>query len=112
MGIETGESRAVHETDHAGGVDDVVHPRVRHGAVDSRLQALLVEHDAGAGQAGALTHGQLEVVGLDARRCQRAHLEVVARDPLGDELQRVERRHHVTGATGATAPSERRDQEQ
>ena len=93
-----------------GDVDGGVGGLAAHGLVDGRLEAGEVDDGLRPGHRPDRLGGQLEVVGLDARLGQRGDAHVVAADPLGSELEGVERgrdRHPpvVTGV-GRRAPGQ------
>ena len=59
------------------------------------------EHDVGGADRLEVVGGELEIVGLDARRGQVRHRDAVAADPLGDEREGVEARdgaHMLAGS--------------
>ncbi len=81
-----------------------------HGRVDGRLEAREVDHGLRPRELTDGTRGQLEVVRLHPGLGQRGDPHVLAADPLGHELQRVERgrdRHPVVAdRIGRGAPAQ------
>ena len=93
----------------------VHHDRVRDvvdGLVDGRLELVLEDHDLGLVEVRRLGDAQLEVVRLAAGLGEVGDLPVVARHPLRDPRQRVERGHrlavgpHVRRTVRAAAPGQ------
>ena len=81
------------------------------GLVDGGLEAALVEHHAGVLEVRGLARLELEVVRLLAGLGQVDDVHVAAADPLGDELQGVERGDHLgPSACGGTAAAARGQQ--
>ncbi len=76
------------------GVDDALGAVLLQRLIDRGLEAGEVDRDVGLRQLGGLLHPELEVVRLLAGARQVDHDCVLAADPLGQELQRVHRRHH------------------
>ena len=72
------------------------------GGVDRGLEPLLVDDQVGAADLRGLRGGELQVVRLRPGLGQVHDVRVVARDPLGDELERVERGHDLSEPLAAT----------
>ena len=81
----------------AGGRGDVERGRADgvDAVIERRSEAAEVDDQIGVLQRGGVASGQLEVVRFGSGRRDVGDLHEVAADLLGDELQRVERRHDV-----------------
>ncbi len=93
LGVLLGVLPGRDQVGEPGGVDDTLRAVLREGLVDGRLEAAEVDGHVGLGQLGRLLHAELEVVRLLTRAGQVDHRDVVAADPLGQELQGVHRGH-------------------
>ena len=90
---------------HAGHVERPVAAVLRDGVVHRRLETLEVDDQLRVADLADLARVELQVVRLGAGLGQVGHPDRVAADPLGEELEGVERGHHVdplgVGAGGA-----------
>ena len=88
------------EADDRRGVEHVTAGVLVDRVVDRRLQAALVHDEVGLGDQGRLLDRRLEVVRLLAGRRQVVDRDDVTADPVGDELERVERGRDLDAAAG------------
>ena len=98
-------SVAASEVGVRGDVDPGVRRLGRDGLVDGGLEAREVHDDVGAGQAPHRLGCQLEVVGLGAGLREAGDLDVLAADPLGRPLERVEGRGDPIRSSVAAPPA-------
>ena len=102
------------QRDDGGRVQGVVVAALRDGLVHRRLEALLVDDQSASVTERDLARGQLDVVRLGARARSGSDTARATRDALGDELERVERRHDLQlarlGRVGSAAAAGRREE--
>jgi hypothetical protein len=92
------------EQRHGGGhVERAVLRLLLDRLVHGRLEAAQVGDHPGVADLADLARVQLDIVWLGARLGQVAHADRLGADPLAEELQGVERGHHVEPAVGETA---------
>jgi hypothetical protein len=83
------------QRDYSGRVEDVVAALLFDRRVHCGLERLLIDHQVGAGDVGHLAGGELHVMGLGAGLGKVLHRSERPCQPLGDELERIERHHDV-----------------
>ena len=107
MQVDLDPRRLVAAARRRTGLEDFGDPGLLDRLVDRRLEVLEVHQDVGIAQLADLACGELEVVGLHARRGEGGDLDEIAAATVGEILRGIERRDDghavVTGVVGAAA---------